>query len=115
LRYSRSERQHAFSASRCLKSLCETKQLLLANFENYFNGFASYIPGGILDDFKFCYQFTTLSKRSAIGAVIDDLLDSELRPCPSSIDNDSMGAPSVEVIRKFNLKYDKKTRENQTG
>jgi hypothetical protein len=115
LRYSRSKRQHAFSASRRLKPLCESTQLLLANFENYFNGFASHIPGGILDYFKFCYQFTTFSKPSAIGAVIDNLFDSELRPCSSSIDNDSMGDPSAEVIRKFNLKYNKKTRENQTG
>jgi hypothetical protein len=95
--------------------LCESIQLLLANFENYFDGFAFHIRGGILDDFKFCYQFTTLSKSRAIGAGVDNLLDPELRPCSSSIDNDSMGAPSAEVVRKFNLKYNEKTGENQTG
>jgi type I restriction-modification system DNA methylase subunit len=110
-----SDRQHTFSGSRRLKLLCELRQLLLANFENYFDRFASHIRGGIFNDFKFCYQFTTLSKSSAISAVIDDLLEPELRPCSSGIDDDSMGAPSAEVVRKFNLKYNEKAGENQTG
>ena len=110
-----SERQHASSAWHRLKLLCKSTQLLLANFENYFNRFASRIPRSILDDFKFCYQFTTLSKPSATGAAVDNLLEAELGPSASSIHNDSMGAPSAELVRKFNLKYNKKTGENQTG
>jgi hypothetical protein len=112
---SRSERQHAFSASRRLKLLGKSAHLLLANFENYFNGFASQIGGSILDDLKFCYQFTTLSESSAIGAAIGNLLEPEFRPRSPRIDNDSMDAPFAEVVRKFNLKYNKKTGENQTG
>jgi hypothetical protein len=115
LDYSRSERQHACSASRRLKLLRESTQLLLANFKNYLNGFASHIAGGILDDFKFCYQFTTLSNTSAMSAVINNLLEPELRPCSSTIHNDPMGAPSALVARNFNLKYSKEAGENQTG
>jgi len=96
-------------------SYCEATKGLLANFENYLNGFAFHIAGGILDDLKFGYQFTTLSKPSVTGAAIENLLEFEFRPCSSSIDNDSMGAPFAEVVRKFNLKYNKKAGENQTG
>jgi hypothetical protein len=101
------------SAPRQPKLLYESTQLLLANFDNHLNRFASHIHGGILGDFKFCYQFTTFSKGSAIDAAINNLLEPGLRHCSSSIHNDSMGTPSAEVVRKFNLKYNKKSGENQ--
>ncbi len=95
--------------------LCDPTQLLLANFENYFNRFASLIRGGILDDFKFCYQFTTLSNNSVTSAAINNLLKPELRHCSSTTHDDPMGAPSALVARNFNLKYSKEAGEDQTG
>jgi hypothetical protein len=87
----------------------------MPHFEDYLNGFTSQVTGGIWENFEFRHQLATLSTSNAIGAAIDNLLEPELHPCSSSIDNDSMGAPSAEVVRKFNLKYNKKTGENQTG
>ncbi|HTF64094.1 MAG TPA: hypothetical protein VK638_15535 [Edaphobacter sp.] len=92
-----------------------SQQLLPANFEHHFNGFTSHVPGTIVDNFKFSYQLTTLSKANAIGAAINNFLDPQLRLSSSSIDNYSMGFPSEKLVRKFNLKNNKEARENQTG
>jgi type I restriction enzyme M protein len=92
-----------------------SQQLLLANFEDYFNVFTSRVPGTIVDNFKFSYQLTTLSKANAIGAAINNFLDPQLRLSSSTIDNYSMGIPSEKLVRKFNLKNNKEARENQTG
>jgi type I restriction enzyme M protein len=92
-----------------------SQQLLLANFEDYFNGFTSHVPGTIVDNFKFSYQLTTLSKASAIGAAINNFLDPAPRLSSSSIDNYSMGIPSEKLVPKVNLKNNEEARENQTG
>ena len=69
----------------------------------------------IVDNFKFSYQLTTLSKANAIGAATNNFLEPQLRLSSSSIDNYSMGIPSEKLVRKFNLKNNKEARENQTG
>jgi hypothetical protein len=72
-------------------------------------------PGTIVDNFKFSYQLTTLSKASAIGAAINNFLDPAPRLSSSSIDNYSMGIPSEKLVPKVNLKNNEEARENQTG
>jgi hypothetical protein len=56
-----------------------SQQRLLANFEDYFNGFTDHVPGMIVDNFKFSYQLATLSKVNAIRAAINNFLDPEPR------------------------------------
>jgi type I restriction enzyme M protein len=92
-----------------------SQQLLLANFEDYFNGFTAHVPGTIVDNFKFSYQLATLSKANAIGASINNFLDPEPRLSSSSVDNYSMGTPPEKLVRKFHLKNNEEARKNQAG
>jgi type I restriction enzyme M protein len=51
-----------------------SQQQLLADFEDYLNGFSSNVQD-ILDNFKFRNQLSTLSKADAIGTLINKFLD----------------------------------------
>jgi hypothetical protein len=109
----RSQDRHIPTARR-LKSR-GSQQLLLANFEDYVNRFTSHVLGTIVDDFKFSYQLTTLSKANAIGAATNNFLEPQLRLSSSSIDNYSMGIPSEKLVRKFNLKTTKRPERTRPG
>ena len=59
-----------------------SQQQLLADFEDYLNGFSPNVQD-ILDNFKFRNQLSTLSKADALGTLINKFLDPEidLSPC----------------------------------
>jgi type I restriction enzyme M protein len=78
-----------------------SQQQLLADFEDYLNGFSPNVQD-ILDNFKFRNQLQTLSKADAIGTLINKFLDPEIDLSPVGIDNHSMGTVFEELVRKFN-------------
>jgi type I restriction enzyme M protein len=78
-----------------------SQQQLLADFEDYLNGFSPNVQD-ILDNFKFRNQLTTLSKADAIGTLINKFLDPDIDLSPAGIDNHSMGTVFEELVRKFN-------------
>jgi type I restriction enzyme M protein len=78
-----------------------SQQQLLADFEDYLNGFSSNVQD-ILDNFKFRNQLQTLSKADAIGTLINKFLDPEIDLSPAGIDNHAMGTVFEELVRKFN-------------
>src|SRR5438034_344387 len=77
------------------------QQQLLADFEDYLNGFSPNVQD-ILENFKFRNQLQTLSKADAIGTLINKFLDSDIDLSPAGIDNHSMGTIFEELVRKFN-------------
>src|ERR1700727_3642228 len=78
-----------------------SQQQLLADFEDYLNGFSPNVQD-ILDNFKFRNQLSTLSKADAIGTLINKFLDPDIDLSPAGIDNHSMGTVFDELVRKFN-------------
>ena len=54
-----------------------SQQQLLADFEDYLNGFSPNVQD-ILDNFKFRNQLPTLSKADALGTLINKFLDPEI-------------------------------------
>src|SRR6476659_658539 len=75
------------------------QQQLLADFEDYLNGFSTNVQD-ILDNFKFRNQLPTLSKADALGTLINTFLDPEIDL--SAIDNHDMGTIFEELVRRFN-------------
>ncbi len=67
-----------------------SRQQLLADFEDYVNGFSPNVQD-ILANFKFRNQLDTLSKADALGTLINKFLDSDIDLSPTGIDNHSMG------------------------
>jgi type I restriction enzyme M protein len=67
-----------------------SQQRLLADFEDYLNGFSANVQD-ILDNFKFRNQLQTLSRADAIGTLINKFLDPDIDLSPAGIDNHSMG------------------------
>src|SRR5438552_7692307 len=53
------------------------QQQLLADFEDYLNGFSQNVQD-ILDNFKFRNQLSTLSKANSLGTLINKFLDPEI-------------------------------------
>lgn len=78
-----------------------SQQQLLADFEDYLNGFSENVQD-ILENFKFRNQLTTLSKADALGSLINKFLDPEIDLSPAGLDNHSMGTVFEELVRKFN-------------
>ncbi len=78
-----------------------SQQQLLADFEDYLNGFSPNVQD-IIENFKFRNQLQTLSKADAIGTLINKFLDPDIDLSPSGIDNHSMGTVFEELVRKFN-------------
>jgi len=63
-----------------------SQQQLLADFEDYLNGFSPNVQD-IIENFKFRNQLTTLSKADAIGTLINQFLDrrsTSLRPASTT-------------------------------
>ena len=90
-----------------------SQQQLLADFEDYLNGFSQNVQD-ILDNFKFRNQLTTLSKADAIGTLINMFLDPEIDLSPAGVDNHAMGTIFEELVRKFNEENNEEAGEHWT-
>ncbi len=79
-----------------------SQQQLLADFEDYLNGFSPNVQD-ILENFKFRNQLHTLSKADAIGTLINKFLDPDIDLSPTGIDKvedrPGMGNPSRQSLR----------------
>jgi type I restriction enzyme M protein len=89
------------------------QQQLLADFEDYLNGFSPNVQD-ILDNFKFRNQLQTLSRADAIGTLINKFLDPDIDLSPAGIDNHSMGTVFEELVRKFNEENNEEAGEHWT-
>ena len=90
-----------------------SQQQLLADFEDYLNGFSPNVQD-ILENFKFRNQLSTLSKADALGTLINKFLDPDIDLSPAGIDNHSMGTVFEELVRKFNEENNEKAGEHWT-
>ena len=91
-----------------------SQQQLLADFEDYLNGFSPNVQD-ILDNFKFRNQLSTLSKADALGTLINKFLDPEIDLSPAGIDNHAMGTVFEELVRKFNEDNNEEAGEHWTS
>jgi len=90
-----------------------SQQQLLADFEDYLNGFSPNVQD-ILENFKFRNQLSTLSKADALGTLINKFLDPEIDLSPTGIDNHAMGTVFEELVRKFNEENNEEAGEHWT-
>jgi type I restriction enzyme M protein len=90
-----------------------SQQQLLADFEDYLNGFSANVQD-ILDNFKFRNQLSTLSKSDSLGTLINKFLDPDIDLSPTGIDNHSMGTVFEELVRKFNEENNEEAGEHWT-
>jgi len=90
-----------------------SQQQLLADFEDYLNGFSQNVQD-ILDNFKFRNQLPTLSKSDSLGTLINKFLDPEIDLSPAGIDNHAMGTVFEELVRKFNEENNEEAGEHWT-
>ena len=90
-----------------------SQQQLLADFEDYLNGFSPNVQD-ILENFKFRNQLQTLSRADAIGTLINKFLDPDIDLSPAGIDNHSMGTVFEELVRKFNEENNEEAGEHWT-
>jgi type I restriction enzyme M protein len=97
---------------RDLKSRASQQQLL-ADFEDYLNGFSPNVQD-ILENFKFRNQLPTLSRSDSLGTLIAKFLDPEIDLSPAGIDNHAMGTVFEELVRKFNEENNEEAGEHWT-
>jgi len=90
-----------------------SQQQLLADFEDYLDGFSQNVQD-IIENFKFRNQLSTLSKADALGTLINKFLDPEIDLRPASIDNHSMGTIFEELVRRFNEENNEEAGEHWT-
>ena len=90
-----------------------SQQQLLADFEDYLNGFSPNVQD-ILDNFKFRNQLPTLSKADALGTVVAKFLDPAIDLSPAGIDNHAMGTVFEELVLKFNEENNEEAGEHWT-
>ncbi len=102
-----------------------SQQQLLADFEDYLNGFSQNVQD-ILENFKFRNQLPTLSKSDSLGALIAKFLDPEINLSPEPVrngdgtvkhpglDNHWMGTLFEELVRKFNEENNEEAGEHWT-
>jgi type I restriction enzyme M protein len=108
--------QAFFNTSRfCLRDLKSraSQQQLLADFEDYLDGFSSNVQD-ILNNFKFRNQLSTLSKADALGTLINMFLAPDVDLSPANIDNHAMGTIFEELVRKFNEDNNEEAGEHWT-
>src|SRR5271157_1796392 len=74
-----------------------SQQQLLADFEDYLNGFSPNVQD-ILDNFKFRNQLTTLSKSDDTSTLINEFLCPGSGPSSAVINNPSMSIPIEELV-----------------
>jgi type I restriction enzyme M protein len=89
------------------------QQQLLADFENYLDGFSPNVQD-ILSNFKFRNQLPTLSKADALGTLIGKFTDPTIDLSPAGIDNHAMGTVFEELVRKFNEENNEEAGEHWT-
>ncbi len=101
------------------------QQQLLADFEDYLNGFSENVQD-IVENFKLRNQLPTLSKSDSLGTLIGKFLDPEINLSPEPIlnfdgtvkhpgmDNHSMGTVFEELVRKFNEDNNEEAGEHWT-
>ncbi len=90
-----------------------SQQQLLADFEDYLDGFSPNVQD-IIENFKFRNQLATLSKADAIGTLINKFLDPDIDLSPAGIDNHAMGTVFEELVRKFNEENNEEAGEHWT-
>jgi type I restriction enzyme M protein len=90
-----------------------SQQQLLADFEDYLNGFSPNVQD-ILENFKFRNQLPTLSRSDSLGTLINKFLDPDIDLSPAGIDNHSMGTVFEELVRKFNEENNEEAGEHWT-
>jgi type I restriction enzyme M protein len=90
-----------------------SQQQLLADFEDYLNGFSPNVQD-IIDNFKLRNQLSTLSKADALGTLINKFLDPEIDLSPEAIDNHAMGTIFEELVRRFNEDNNEEAGEHWT-
>ena len=102
-----------------------SQQHLLADFEDYLNGFSQNVQD-ILENFKFRNQLSTLSKSDSLSTLIGKFLDPEINLSPVPVlnadrtvkhpgmDNHSMGTVFEELVRKFNEENNEEAGEHWT-
>jgi type I restriction enzyme M protein len=90
-----------------------SQQQLLADFEDYLNGFSPNVQE-ILENFKFRNQLPTLSRSDSLGTLISKFLDPEIDLSPAGIDNHAMGTVFEELVRKFNEENNEEAGEHWT-
>jgi len=90
-----------------------SQQQLLADFEDYLNGFSPNVQD-ILENFKFRNQLQTLSRADALGTLINKFLDPDIDLSPAGIDNHAMGTVFEELVRKFNEDNNEEAGEHWT-
>jgi type I restriction enzyme M protein len=101
------------------------QQQLLADFEDYLNGFSENVQD-IVENFKLRNQLPTLSKSDSLGSLIGKFLDPEINLSPDPVlnsdgtvkhpgmDNHSMGTVFEELVRKFNEDNNEEAGEHWT-
>ena len=90
-----------------------SQQQLLADFEDYLNGFSPNVQD-ILENFKFRNQLQTLSRSDSLGTLIARFLDPSIDLSPAGIDNHAMGTVFEELVRKFNEENNEEAGEHWT-
>ena len=75
-------------------------QQLLADFEDYLDGFSPNVQD-IINNFKFRNQLPTLSRSDSLGTLIGKFLDPEVDLSPTGIDNHLTGTIFEELVRRF--------------
>ena len=90
-----------------------SRQQLLADFEDYLNGFSPSVQD-ILENFKFRNQLSTLSRADALGTLIQKFLDPTIDLSPAGIDNHAMGTVFEELVRRFNEENNEEAGEHWT-
>ena len=90
-----------------------SQQQLLADFEDYLNGFSPNVQD-IIDNFKLRNQLPTLSKADALGTLINKFLDPEIDLSPQALDNHAMGTIFEELVRRFNEDNNEEAGEHWT-
>src|SRR5450830_240896 len=90
-----------------------SQQQLLADFEDYLNGFSPNIQD-IVENFKLRNQLSTLSKADALGTLINKFLDPAIDLSPAGIDNHAMGTIFEELVRRFNEENNEEAGEHWT-
>lgn len=89
------------------------QQQLLADFEDYLDGFSANVQD-IIANFKFRNQLPTLSRADSLSTLINKFLDPDIDFSPSGIDNHSMGTIFEELVRKFNEENNEEAGEHWT-
>ncbi len=90
-----------------------SQQQLLADFEDYLDGFSPNVQD-IINNFKFRNQLPTLSRSDSLGTLISKFLDPEVDLSPTGIDNHSMGMIFEELVRRFNEENNEEAGEHWT-